>query len=326
MAGESTLHALNEWNNLHLTAIWAYHGKPVMQWQQSGMTPGSTGWLIESGDVQIQMGSNRIRATAGQWVLIPRGALRFRFSDDATILSVHYIAEWLSGRPLFAYDTPLIVSARMQPALTAAGWALQRFVSQKFPDAGTKLLHRHCDLRSHLKLQTLTTRWMTAVTTVMDAFQQHPTTNKPMDRRVAEAKRMVDMQVLTEPFVERQLAKRLSVSASHLDRLFLQELGVTPRMYADKARLNVACHLLINEPDLSKQIAFRLGFEQPSHFTRWFRTHTKMTPQQYRRYFQRKAQHTSSGVATPTYAMSRREVTGPASNEKKRHKLNRGSK
>jgi AraC family transcriptional regulator of adaptative response / methylphosphotriester-DNA alkyltransferase methyltransferase len=117
----------------------------------------------------------------------------------------------------------------------------------------------------------------------MAAHDQQLAPNRSMDERITEARRLIDSLIASEPFVERTLPKRLGISANHLDRLFLVELGVTPRVYADHARLNWAIYRLANTEDPIKQIAARLGFRQVSHFSHWFHRQTGCSPRDFRR-------------------------------------------
>ncbi len=277
------LNPLCEWINLHCTLLWVYRGAPLMMQQDAGITPGDTAWLLESGHVQIHIGANSMDVDAGNWILIPRGALRFSFSHDARILSIHYQTKWMSGTSLFEHDAPLTIEADKVPSLTSLGRAIERYIHKKFPGAESKLMLQRCDLETYLRLQMMSDRWALAVVQLMKRLKHKPTRNKPIDPRIAEAMRIIQLQITSRPFIERDLPQLLSISPSHLDRMFLKELGITPRMYADEARYNAACHWLANSTELSKQIASKLGFAQPAHFSLWFRKRSGLTPEEFRK-------------------------------------------
>ncbi len=79
-----------------------------------------------------------------------------------------------------------------------------------------------------------------------------------------------------------ELANRLQVSREHLSRRFRVETGMAPHAYIVRERMVRACRML-KETDLSlKEIAVRLGYGEPGHFTRTFRGALGMTPRRFR--------------------------------------------
>lgn len=99
---------------------------------------------------------------------------------------------------------------------------------------------------------------------------------------IREARRLVAAH-LNECFNVAAMADRLGVSAAHLCRVFHAETGSTPLQYLARERMRLACELL-QRPSLSiKEIAFELGYDNSSHFSRAFRRVTGVTPGQFRR-------------------------------------------
>lgn len=80
-----------------------------------------------------------------------------------------------------------------------------------------------------------------------------------------------------------EYAKLLFVSARTLSDLTGQILGKSPsqmiqeRIILEAQRMLLHSHLNIN------QIAFRLGFDDPSYFVKYFKKHTKTSPSEFRR-------------------------------------------
>lgn len=81
------------------------------------------------------------------------------------------------------------------------------------------------------------------------------------------------------------LARAAHMTPDHFIRLFKKELGCTPAQFIIGRKMTQAMLMLASEPMLTKEVAYSLGYDNLSYFTRLFRTHTGMTPKQYRESF-----------------------------------------
>lgn len=79
-----------------------------------------------------------------------------------------------------------------------------------------------------------------------------------------------------------ELAAKLSTHPSHLSRKFKEETKMTLTAYQQMLRLNQAKHLLKTENLSVEEIAWTIGYEDPSYFARVFKKETGRTPTQYR--------------------------------------------
>jgi len=79
-----------------------------------------------------------------------------------------------------------------------------------------------------------------------------------------------------------QVAASASLSQYHFLRLFKRQIGMTPHAYLRCLRLQRAALLLTRSDEPISDIASRLGFSSPAHFTEAFRHHYGFTPSQYR--------------------------------------------
>jgi AraC family transcriptional regulator len=79
------------------------------------------------------------------------------------------------------------------------------------------------------------------------------------------------------------LAALVGLSEGHLHRAFRTTTGETPLQFINRKRIQRAMELLAREPVTIVELALRLGFQSPSHFTRVFRSVAGITPSQYRR-------------------------------------------
>ncbi|HEY1170218.1 MAG TPA: helix-turn-helix transcriptional regulator [Verrucomicrobiae bacterium] len=77
-----------------------------------------------------------------------------------------------------------------------------------------------------------------------------------------------------------RLAKLCGITLRQLERQAQQTLGCTPQTWLDEQRM-VAAQLLLRETDTVKEVAFRLGYTQASHFCRQFKQYYELTPTQF---------------------------------------------
>ena len=77
-------------------------------------------------------------------------------------------------------------------------------------------------------------------------------------------------------------AVNLHLSPNYLSDLLNKYTGKTTQEHIHLKLVDTAKSLLWNTERSISEIAYELGFEYPSHFTKVFKTKTGQTPQQYR--------------------------------------------
>ena len=87
----------------------------------------------------------------------------------------------------------------------------------------------------------------------------------------------------TESFTIPSLCKMANISASTLLRLFKQHTGKTPRDFIRELRMVTAARQLLVTDERVSTIAYELGFDNLSHFSKKFKSVYGMSPQQYRK-------------------------------------------
>lgn len=85
-----------------------------------------------------------------------------------------------------------------------------------------------------------------------------------------------------KPINKEELAAKLSTHPSHLSRKFKEETKMTLTAYQQMLRINQAKHLLKTENLSVEEIAWTIGYEDPSYFARVFKKETGRSPSQYR--------------------------------------------
>ena len=77
-------------------------------------------------------------------------------------------------------------------------------------------------------------------------------------------------------------AKMLNITAGHLNDTVQKDTGKSAGSVIHDRIILEAKRLLYHSPKTVKEIAFELNYEDPSYFTRFFKLHTKSTPEQFR--------------------------------------------
>jgi AraC-like DNA-binding protein len=88
---------------------------------------------------------------------------------------------------------------------------------------------------------------------------------------------------LDRPLRVSSLAAVAGLSASHFNTLFRSATGYPPVDYHIRLRMHRACQLLDTTQLPVKEIAARLGYEDPLYFSRAFRSVIERAPSEYRR-------------------------------------------
>ena len=76
--------------------------------------------------------------------------------------------------------------------------------------------------------------------------------------------------------------EKLFVTEKRLNKATTQILGKTPKQMIDERLLLEAKRLLVHETHTIKEIAYELGFDEPTNFIKYFRKHTQKSPTEFR--------------------------------------------
>jgi AraC family transcriptional regulator len=80
-----------------------------------------------------------------------------------------------------------------------------------------------------------------------------------------------------------ELAAAVGMSVDHFSRMFKRSTGVSPHQYLCNLRLERAKLLLADDRAPIIEIAYEVGFSNPSQFSAFFRKRTGLSPSAYRR-------------------------------------------
>jgi len=79
-----------------------------------------------------------------------------------------------------------------------------------------------------------------------------------------------------------EIAQDVGYSSSHFGNLFQKKTSYTPMEYYQQLKIQRACSYLQFSDLKIKEIAYRLGYFDPFHFSKTFKKEMNMTPKEYR--------------------------------------------
>jgi AraC-like DNA-binding protein len=108
-----------------------------------------------------------------------------------------------------------------------------------------------------------------------------PQSQAPIDFRVRKSLRILD-DGIAERIELDTVARDAGLSRPHFFKLFRENTGVTPALYANTMRIERALDRLMGSHSSITDIGCELGFSSQSHFTHFFSAHVGIAPTQYR--------------------------------------------
>ncbi len=96
---------------------------------------------------------------------------------------------------------------------------------------------------------------------------------------------------LSEDISLDDMAAEARLSPFHFARMFKQSLGVPPRVYLTRLRMERACELLAKTDLPVTKIAFEVGYSSNQVLARVFLKHRRMSPSEYRRAVRNPVRH-----------------------------------
>ncbi|MFA9379851.1 MAG: helix-turn-helix domain-containing protein, partial [Acetanaerobacterium sp.] len=79
------------------------------------------------------------------------------------------------------------------------------------------------------------------------------------------------------------IASHVGISRSHLYRVFIRHIALSPNEYVVRFRVSKACELLHGTPLSVAEVAGSVGFDDPLYFSRVFRRIKGVSPRAYRK-------------------------------------------
>lgn len=240
-------------------------------------------FLIREGHLTIQTNKGQIMAGPGQWVFPKQGDRIQQFSAGARILSVCYHWKWPGNQPLFDWDIALVLEAAQAPELEQEALRIKGLADDSLSGSGPKLKNDTSDLADYFRLHRAFHDWLAACALV---FQRNGQCTQPLgcvDPRLLHGIHLLEQHALNASFHGDPIAYRIGLSPRQMDRLFIEQFGLSPQKYFERRRFEAALDRVRFSSEPIKQIAYTMGFNALSRFSTWFRRNAKATPREVRK-------------------------------------------
>tara|TARA_R100000027_G_scaffold18279_2_gene13128 strand:- start:4082 stop:5023 length:942 start_codon:yes stop_codon:yes gene_type:complete len=271
---------------LHNELIWAYDHEPDPLQMDVNRTPGSGSWawFLRSGKLKYTHKNRTTVVNPNHWILLPEGESRHTFSPDAHLLSIHFRSQWPNGENFFRLEEPAVLHRSSHPKLLENAGILVDFLQQKFPESQShRSFHREeSNYPDFLQVQIYFYAWLKEWIAIMIESAASSTYFRSNDERLLAACRILNESPLQQGLPTSDLKRISNLSHVHLNRLFLQELGISLSKYWEKRRLQKACDLLQVSEIPVKELAYSIGFRSDSLFVNWFRRRKGVSPGRFR--------------------------------------------
>jgi AraC-like DNA-binding protein len=266
---------LRAWSSLNCFLLFVYDRTVAIGGQRWEATRDqaqiNAAWLIRSGRARVHGRGFDHTARAGEWILTPAVAQTRSFSEDASLLSVRFHANWPDGRPLINLDQPLVFPGHSYPRLARAAKQMERFADRSFHETGTHMEWIQASSVDYLKLNTLFSIWLRELLIVLEDLGISPTLPLQLDDRVIRAVNLINSWPLDQPLPAEQVARQAGLSLVQLNRLFTAQLHRSVAEYFNQRRRDAARRLVEEGRAPLKSAAHELGFKSAAHFSSWFK-------------------------------------------------------
>lgn len=252
------------------------------------MSPFTRIFLVTEGNAKLYMQDRCINLRPNYLYIVPAHTMHsYECNGKFTHYYLHFYEGYKKEVDIFdIYDFPTEVGAEMLDKLVFSEMC-KHFPMAKLPasDPTTydymgkflEYLQRYNNLSVGEKLKL-----RGSILLLLSRFiEQAHARIWTQDKRLIDALNYIQSNIDKEIKVD-ELASLVCLTKPHLIRLFSKTLGNSPLQYINKKKVERAQQLLITEDCSIQEIAYRLGFNDPSYFIRLFKKIAKITPMKYR--------------------------------------------
>lgn len=238
---------------------------------------------VDGADTQFSVGDEYVQLTDSQAVLVnawvPHAYVHDASRPRTTILALYIEPKWLT---MFRHNW----SAATAPSLFEhPGGQISTEIRELAMSLATVMVTEPAAIAAHeellAKLMIAVIERFTRWQTVLNSLSPLAVERGRMDWRIRRALDFMREEP-TAPVDLGVIAKESGLSRAHFYRLFQASTNLTPNVYLNMLRVEIAVRSIVDSPDSLAKLSCQLGFSAPAHFSRFFRDHAGTTPSEFR--------------------------------------------
>jgi len=275
-----------DWLNLRLHLFWCYDGKigqnkhAPNKVQTFSEFDNNGAWLVRRGWAKVEYNNQSYIAKPGQW-LIPKPCSRIQsFAANTEGLSISFEASWPDGSKLFDEGLALVIDACDYPQLEKKALPIAKALASFAPNSWDARAYP-TNFTDFMNLHALLSKWLIELESTLKDKKVNHAEQFDIDERVMQVIRKLNEKKLSEKLDIQELAQAVYLSPNHLIHLFYESVNISPAQYYDKIRIEYAKKRLLIPDSRIQDTSLSLGFKHLSHFSKWFKKHTKQSPRAY---------------------------------------------
>lgn len=230
-------------------------------------------FLIEDGKVSGRIDGQDLQLVAAQFVFIPAQTVHsFVFAPQTTGLVLSFpVAVVASIGPVKA-DLIQTLAHSFDGAVTDRLLALSALLAETL--SGDSIF----------RAQTAVGLAHAVLTTAAEAQRQARAQGSQQEPRLTRLDALI-AEHIGKGWRAREFAAELAMSTGHLGRICRAAKGISTTAYIESKVMQEASRLLAFTQIAAADVGFRLGYSDPSYFSRRFRATHGLSPTDYRRQF-----------------------------------------
>ena len=241
---------------------------------------------ITSGNVTVQIGTEFIDATAGDFLYIPP-TMVFRadaVSDSATIRGMIFDMSIIEEN-LENFDSEVFYMFYVQSRKKISVFGkdhpvyhtLARFMQESYDEYAEKDICYKLPIRANIyHMMTALLRYYCGSKDELDRMIYHNVL------RLRPVIAYIDEHFKEKIYIE-ELSDMINVSPDYFTKMFKESIGKTPIDYINGMRINYAMELLCSTDIPMSDIADSIGFCNPNYFHKIFKQYMVTSPLAYRK-------------------------------------------
>lgn len=263
----------NRFSKLYINYYYGSKIKLNERWgEKNAICPYSKVYYIVGGECIVEVGGRRYHACAGDFFLIPSGVPHSFYHINENYIQkywFHFDAE-AEGTSLFELiNPPFYLHIDDGRAFVKLFRAIFKCAADDAPDSQLLLNAKILELLSLYFKLTNTSFSETAVdeNTIIRVIVEY--VNAHLDKNITL----------------RELAEVAHFHPNYFVRFFKEHIGIPPTKYVNNIKIEYAKSMLENTDLSIKEIMTSIGFDDYSHFSKFFKTYSGYSPSAFRSFY-----------------------------------------